>query len=62
VRQALVTVQLVQTARDAAAAEAARRPTADAPPETPAAPKQRPRRVSTLLRRARARTLGLRAY
>jgi hypothetical protein len=60
VRQALVTVQLVRTARDAAA-EAAERPTADAPPETPAAPRQRPRRLSTLLRRARALTLGLRA-
>jgi hypothetical protein len=60
-RHALVTVQLVQSARDAADAEAAKRPTADAPPEPPAAPRQRPRRLSTLLRRARARTLGLRA-
>jgi hypothetical protein len=59
VRQALITVHLVQTARDAADAEAARRPTADAPPEPPAAPEPRPRRLSTLLRRARA--LGARA-
>jgi hypothetical protein len=59
-RHALVTVQLVQSARDAADADA-KRPTADAPPEPPAAPRQRSRRLSTLFRRARARTLGLRA-
>jgi hypothetical protein len=52
-RHALVTVHLMDKARSAATPEADRRP-ADAPPDAPTTRTPRPRRLSTLLRRARA--------
>jgi hypothetical protein len=54
VRHALVTVHLMDQARSAAAAEAVDRRPADAPPDPPTTRAPRPRRLSTLLRRARA--------
>jgi hypothetical protein len=53
-RHALVPVQLIHEARSASAGEAPERQREDAPPEAPAAPKPQPRRLATLVRRARA--------
>ena len=49
-RHALVTVHLMDKARSANAPAAAERQLADAPPDTPAARKPRPRRLATLVR------------
>ena len=53
-RHALVTVHLMDKARSAATPEAADRRPVDAPPDAPTTRTPRPRRLSTLLRRARA--------
>jgi hypothetical protein len=53
VRHALVTVHLMDKARSAAPAAADRQP-ADAPPDPATTRTPQPRRLSTLLRRARA--------
>jgi hypothetical protein len=53
-RHALVTVHLLDKARSAAAAGAADRQPADAPPDPPTTRTPQPRRLGTLLRRARA--------
>jgi hypothetical protein len=54
-RHALVTVHLMDKARTAASAGAADRQPADAPPDPPTTTRTpQPRRLGTLLRRARA--------
>jgi hypothetical protein len=50
-RHALVTVQLIHKARTAGPPESQ---TVDAPPDPPATTEPRPRRLTTLARRARA--------
>ena len=53
-RHALVPIHLIQDAR-AAGAQLAERAPVDAPPDPPAAGGRRPRRLATLVHRARAR-------